>query len=297
MENWILFGVLAAIGFGGLYTIDRSFVGSINKNIKPFSYATVATGISAIFLSILMLLTFGAPKITIEIIKYSLIIGTFGFLASTCYYYALRNAEASYVAPMTKLSVLLTVIFGALFFDETLTPYVISGALLIFIGSYLITEKQNGNGKWFYWPKPNFALLLVILTALFWSIRTVFDKTAVATSAPIVIAVFSTYFRWLIDFILGTTVQKQSTIEFLGLLKENRKWVAYLAIRGMFSMVALASFYFAVQQGVISRVYPLINIDAFFAVIFGALFLNEKETYKRLIGSGIVIAGAIFLTM
>src|SRR3989338_3357753 len=143
VENWILFGVLAAIGFGGLYTIDRSFVGELHRNIKPFSYATFATGVSALFLSVLMILLHGTPKITLELIKYSLLIGAIGALASACYYYALRNAEASYVAPMTKISVIFSILLGAYFFGESISIYVQICAILIFLGSYLIIEKQS----------------------------------------------------------------------------------------------------------------------------------------------------------
>src|SRR3989338_6179092 len=111
MDSWIFFGLLAALGFGGLYTIDRSFVGKIKKNVQPFSYATFATGSSALFLTAFVLIFFGMPEVTATAIKYSLVIGVLGALASVCYYYALRHAEASYVAPMTKLSVLFSVLF------------------------------------------------------------------------------------------------------------------------------------------------------------------------------------------
>lgn len=297
-ESWVFFGLLAAIGFGGLYTIDRSFVGNTKKNIHPFSYATFATGTSVIFMTILMFLLIGIPQITPSIIKYSLIIGALGAFASVCYYYALRNAEASYVAPMTKLSVLFSVLFAFLFLDEVVTTIVVIGASLIFLGSYLIIEKQNdGNGKLIYLPKPSFALLLVVLTALFWSLRGIFDKTAVATISPIVIAVFSTYFRWGTELFLGMTLQRKATIDFFKTLKTNRRWASHLIFRGACSMIALSSFYLSMQLGLLSRVMPLANADAFFVVIFGALFLGEKETMKRLIGSIIVIAGAVLLAI
>ncbi len=51
-----------------------------------------------------------------------------------CYFYALQNGIVSVVVPIDKLSVLITVIFGAVFFNEKLQPKAIIGLILMVTG-------------------------------------------------------------------------------------------------------------------------------------------------------------------
>jgi transporter family protein len=55
-----------------------------------------------------------------------------------CYYRALQLGPASQVAPVDKLSVVLVVLFAALFLGEPLTFRVAAGAALITLGAVLM---------------------------------------------------------------------------------------------------------------------------------------------------------------
>ncbi len=54
------------------------------------------------------------------------------------YFAALRCGDASKVAPVDKLSVVLVILFGMLFLHEPMDPKVILGGLLIFAGTLVI---------------------------------------------------------------------------------------------------------------------------------------------------------------
>ena len=56
-----------------------------------------------------------------------------------CYYRALSLAEASRVAPLDKLSVVLVALFGALFLGERLSVLNWFGVALIAAGAWLVT--------------------------------------------------------------------------------------------------------------------------------------------------------------
>jgi bacterial/archaeal transporter family protein len=56
-----------------------------------------------------------------------------------CYFRALQLGQASQVAPIDKLSVVLVALFGALFLGEQLLPIGWIGVLLIATGSLLIS--------------------------------------------------------------------------------------------------------------------------------------------------------------
>jgi transporter family protein len=55
-----------------------------------------------------------------------------------CYFRALQLGNASQVAPIDKLSVVLVALFGALFLGESLLPIGWMGVILIALGSLLV---------------------------------------------------------------------------------------------------------------------------------------------------------------
>jgi len=59
-------------------------------------------------------------------------------LSWVCYFHAIQSGPLSRVAPIDKLSVVLTVAFGALFLGEPLTPKALSGAVFIVTGVIIL---------------------------------------------------------------------------------------------------------------------------------------------------------------
>ena len=59
-----------------------------------------------------------------------------------CYFRALKLGEASLVAPIDKLSVVLVAVMGALFLGEKLTPRNWTGIALIAVGAVLVGLKR-----------------------------------------------------------------------------------------------------------------------------------------------------------
>lgn len=57
-----------------------------------------------------------------------------------CYFHALKLGDASKVAPIDKLSVVVAVVLAATFLHEKLNAYSIGGVLLIALGSVLLAR-------------------------------------------------------------------------------------------------------------------------------------------------------------
>jgi len=57
-----------------------------------------------------------------------------------CYFHALQLGNASQVAPIDKLSVVLVALFGAAFLGESLLPIGWMGVILIALGSFLVAS-------------------------------------------------------------------------------------------------------------------------------------------------------------
>ena len=57
-----------------------------------------------------------------------------------CYFHALKLGDASKVAPVDKLSVVVAVVLAAVFLNEKLNASSIGGVLLIVLGSVLLAR-------------------------------------------------------------------------------------------------------------------------------------------------------------
>jgi bacterial/archaeal transporter family protein len=69
-----------------------------------------------------------------------LLAGLAGAASWLCYFRALQIGDASRVAPIDRLSVVVTVVLAALFLGEKLTLSLVLGILLICAGSILIAR-------------------------------------------------------------------------------------------------------------------------------------------------------------
>lgn len=72
-------------------------------------------------------------------------IAALGFAGMSCLYLAYRRARATVVAPMQYSQIVWAVLFGALIFNEGLTPNVVLGvAVIMASGLYILLHERNG---------------------------------------------------------------------------------------------------------------------------------------------------------
>ncbi len=64
--------------------------------------------------------------------------GIAGAASWVCYFQALKVGEASRVAPVDRLSTLVTIVLAALFLGEKITLKVFAGSILLVLGAVLI---------------------------------------------------------------------------------------------------------------------------------------------------------------
>ena len=129
MENaWILYAVLSAV-FASLTSIlAKVGIGDINSNL--------ATAIRT------MVFVVGAQKeishITTKNLFFLIISGVATGLSWLFYYKAIQMGPVSKVAPIDKLSIVLTMILAFIFLHEQLTVKGIIGGLLIVVGTFVL---------------------------------------------------------------------------------------------------------------------------------------------------------------
>jgi transporter family protein len=128
--DWRLFALGSAIFAALTAILGKVGVTQINSDLATFLRTLVILVITALILSWRQ--EWQRPaEWPLKSIVFLGLSGVATGLSWLCYYRALQLAPASRVAPIDKLSVVLVVIFAALFLGEALTWKSIAGTLLI----------------------------------------------------------------------------------------------------------------------------------------------------------------------
>ncbi len=138
--SWQFWAVLSAI-FAALTAIFAKVgIQNINTDFATFIRTIV---IIAVIGGILTLTKEWQPlgSITTKTWVFLTLSGLATGASWLCYFRALQLGDASQVAPIDKLSVVLVALFGALFLGESLLPIGWMGVVLIALGSFLVASK------------------------------------------------------------------------------------------------------------------------------------------------------------
>lgn len=137
--NWLTYALLSAL-FAGLVAI----FGKIGMREIDSTFATAARAV-IMTIALLLLLgirggTTGWREITPRTWFYITLAGVAGASSWLCYFRALQLGEASRVASIDRLSILVAVVGSVILFGEKLSVGGMCGVLLILIGSILIAR-------------------------------------------------------------------------------------------------------------------------------------------------------------
>jgi transporter family protein len=137
--NWLGYALLSAL-FAGLVAI----FGKIGVRDIDSTLATAARSV-IMALALVTLVLARSNRINLREISprawlFITLAGLAGAASWLCYFRALQLGDASRVAPIDRMSVLVVVVIATLFLGEKLTAGVAFGALLVFVGSIFISR-------------------------------------------------------------------------------------------------------------------------------------------------------------
>lgn len=134
--NWFVWALLSAFFAGLTAILAKVGVEHVNSNLAT----AIRTVVILIFAWAVALFTKTQPLCSIEKRTWVFLILS-GFATSLswlCYFRALQLGEASRVAPVDKLSVVIAIALAAIFLHEHLTWHHWAGGLLIFTGAVVL---------------------------------------------------------------------------------------------------------------------------------------------------------------
>ncbi len=134
--SWFVWALLSAFFAGLTAVLAKVGVAHVNSNLAT----AIRTVVILIFAWSVALFTQRQPLATITARTWIFLIlsGVATGLSWLCYFRALQLGQASRVAPVDKLSVVIAIALAAIFLHENLTWHHWCGGLLIFSGALLL---------------------------------------------------------------------------------------------------------------------------------------------------------------
>ena len=136
--NWLYWSLLSALYAAATAILAKVGVKSVDSNLA----LAVRTSVILIFTWAIALArgATGVAALSPTNWVFLFLSGIATGLSWLCYFRALQLGEASKVAPIDKLSVVLVIVFSAIFLREQLTTGKAIGGALIAIGAILIAR-------------------------------------------------------------------------------------------------------------------------------------------------------------
>ena len=283
---WIVYAVLSAIAAGITTIFLKKGIHTTNTNV-----ALALRTIVVLIFSIVIVLIIGSYKEIYYINTKTwvfLILSGFSTGAGWYYYYkALQIGNVKNVSPLSKSSLVLTIILSFILLNEKITLLKIISLIIITLGTYYIIdykkteEKKENNNKWIIYAL--LSLIFSALTPIFGKIGIENVESNLGTSIRVFVVVIS---AWLILFIKK---------EYKEIKNINKSEIKYIIISGITGGSSWLLYYKALQNGITSAVAAIDKLSVLVAVILSYFIFNEKMKVKEVIGLILILIGTIGL--
>lgn len=286
---WILFAIGSA-WFAGI----TSVLAKCGIRKTDSSTATAIRTLVVLLFSWLMVFVVGSQDTIGEIdgrdLLYLILSGLATGASWLCYFRALQLGDINKVVPIDKSSTVITILLAFLILDEPITLGKGIGIVGIAIGTWLMIQKKETEGREKSSGKS--WVLYAFGSAFFASIQAILGKigisgvesnlgTAIRTIVVLIMA-------WIVVFATG----KQDSIK-----KISKKEMIFICLSGIATGASWLCYYRALQDGPASLVVPIDKLSILVTIAFSGIVFHEKFSRKAGIGLILMTAGTILMAV
>jgi len=204
-----------------------------------------------------------------------------------CYFRALKLGNVNHVAPIDKLSTVLTILLAFVLLGEPFGAAQAVGMALIAVGTLLMVEKKaverKSEGPWLLYALGSavFASLQAILAKF--GITGVESNLGTALRTIVVLAM-----AWLMVAVTGKAGQVK---------RIDRRELGFICLSGLATGGSWLCYYKALQDGPASMVVPIDKLSILLVVLFARIALNERLSRRAGVGLALLTAGTLVLAL
>jgi uncharacterized membrane protein len=259
---------------------------------------------------VVMLVTGGVmPQVRIAaLLGLILNVGTSTVLGDQLYIYSINKIGASLAVSVSNVYPLITTFVSLLVLNETITPLIWVGTVLLILGIIVITHSPGGKHKGVEMSRKDKYAVRTVLTgfalalgaALCYGVNTPFVKVLMIQGGWNPIQLY--FLRSLVYIVLVWSLRGFENLRIPHILMPFHKmrpktfWAFFAA--GCVGL-ALGGIFFGVCIEVlpVSVVTPITSSSPFVTVLISRFFYREKLTKLQNIGVGLVILGSISVSL
>jgi uncharacterized membrane protein len=281
--NWFYFALLAAIS----ESLKDLFSKHGLRAVSPQLAALAASATPIPLLLGILLFTDSIPSLGPQYIPALLLGGTLNVLALFQFMRALQASDMSLAIPFVSFTPIFLLFTSPLLVDDVPNTQDVAGILCIVAGAYLLQIQSTDHG----WLTPFWAMISqpgprrMLSVALIYSFTSNFDKIGVQNSSPLF---------W------SLSITSMMTVEFLLMLRflprpdipiPSTNTLGILIVIGLFQTMGLIFHTTALSLGPVPSIIAVKRSSILFAVLWGIMFLGERQGKERLAGAVLMIIG------
>lgn len=288
---WIIFALSAALLASFNPIINKRLL--TDTDVSVVAWAGQAFGLPLLALNLILFFR-PIPRVDgwffIGIFG-SAILNTLAHLMAT---QALKEGEASLVAPLFVFSPAVTLLASSVTLQEIPSPIPLIGVGLVVMGAYLLAISSWREA---FAPLQatlhRRALWLAILAGVLWGVTPIFEKTAIQHTFPKnpTAAAFGALLA--LTLILFPIMLAGARNPFEQIRNHSRGFVALGVIGGIAPLFGYAAF----SLGLVGYVSALFKMSSVFALAWAYFLLREKDAARRLPGALVMVMGAILIAV
>jgi drug/metabolite transporter (DMT)-like permease len=204
-------------------------------------------------------------------------------LAAISFQMALRVSPMSTCLPFLAFTPVALLLTGWTFLGEKPTLLGVAGVILVAAGAFVLLKRRDAGAGSLKGP------LLILLVATIYSITAIFAKRALDASTPLYFcgSYYAPVALALTPFQLSSPTWKTDLF---------RRPKLFASIGALEAGAFLFQFH-ALLYGEVAYTLAIKRLSLLLSVVYGRFIFEERNLRGRLIGAGLMVAGAILITL
>lgn len=288
---WLLFACLSALFAGVTSVLAKAGVAttasSVATALRTVVVAAGAWGMAALAGSATDVFAIGAHSLL-----FLLLSGLATGASWLCYFAALSRGDVSRVAPIDKLSTVLTILLALVLLGEAVSAWGMLGIIAITAGTLLMVEPTDLSGLPRALRQGGSWLIYALASAFFAALTSILGKVGVSGVDP----TLGTAVRTLVVLAMAWgIVAAQGRTSEVRLIPTRE--LAFIIASGAATCASWLAYYHALKGGPASIVVPIDKLSILVTVGFSALAFHERFTRRYLVGLAVICAGTVAMVV
>ncbi len=206
-----------------------------------------------------------------------------------------KRLDISIASPLTNLSPAFTVIFAFIILRETLSFYQLAGVFLLIFGAYFLELSHHAisilsNIKAMVSQK---YVQYLVYAMIIGAIVDVGHKYLISNIDPLTLLFLSYIFTFVSSLVISSIFYGGHKDLFHGIKNAGK----IIFADSVFATLSNITYYFALNQTMISLVLPVKKISTLITVILGGKIFHEHNLFHRSMACLIMLAGIILVAL